>query len=59
MQKVQQVFQGFDVFIVKVENVVCKLEVMINLKQSIVKKIDVVQNWFVDLNGGLEGEEQI
>lgn len=59
MQKVQQVFQGLDVFIVKVENVVCKLEVMINLKQSIVKKIDVVQNWFVDLNGGLEGEEQI
>lgn len=59
MQKAQQVSQGLDLLTAKVENAARKLEAMTNSKQAIAKKIDAVQNWLADPNGGSEGEEHI
>ncbi|XP_026079727.1 vinculin a isoform X3 [Carassius auratus] len=59
MQKAQQVGQGLDILVGKVENAARKLEALTNAKQAIAKRIDTAQSWLADPNGGPEGEENI
>ncbi|XP_052469017.1 vinculin isoform X3 [Carassius gibelio] len=59
MQKAQQVGQGLDILMGKVENAARKLEALTNAKQAIAKRIDTAQSWLADPNGGPEGEENI
>ncbi|XP_016304135.1 vinculin-like [Sinocyclocheilus anshuiensis] len=59
MQKAQQVSQGLDVLIGKVENAARKLEAMTGSKQAIAKRIDTAQSWLAHPHGGPEGEENI
>ncbi|XP_051504607.1 vinculin isoform X3 [Myxocyprinus asiaticus] len=59
MQKAQQVAQGLDILVGKVENAARKLEALTNAKQAIAKRIDTAQSWLADPNGGPEGEENI
>ncbi|XP_021336251.1 vinculin a isoform X2 [Danio rerio] len=59
MQKAQQVAQGLDILVGKVENAARKLEALTNAKQAIAKRIDNAQSWLADPNGGPEGEENI
>uniref|UniRef100_A0A8C1K024 Vinculin n=1 Tax=Cyprinus carpio TaxID=7962 RepID=A0A8C1K024_CYPCA len=59
MQKAQQVGQGLDILVGKVENAARKLEALTNAKQAITKRIDTAQSWLADPYGGPEGEENI
>uniref|UniRef100_A0A8B9JGK2 Vinculin n=1 Tax=Astyanax mexicanus TaxID=7994 RepID=A0A8B9JGK2_ASTMX len=59
MQKAQQVAQGLDILVGKVENAARKLEILTNAKQAIAKRIDAAQSWLADPHGGPEGEENI
>ncbi|XP_059373496.1 vinculin-like isoform X1 [Carassius carassius] len=59
MQKAQQVGQGLDILMGKVENAARKLEALTNAKQTITKRMDTAQSWLADPNGGPEGEENI
>ncbi|XP_052007635.1 vinculin isoform X1 [Xyrauchen texanus] len=59
MQKAQQVAQGLDILVGKVENAARKLEALTSAKQAITKRIDTAQSWLADPNGGPEGEENI
>ncbi|XP_026873396.2 vinculin a isoform X4 [Electrophorus electricus] len=59
MQKAQQVAQGLDILVGKVENAARKLEILSNAKQAIAKRIDAAQSWLADPHGGPEGEENI
>ncbi|XP_066534280.1 vinculin a [Hoplias malabaricus] len=59
MQKSQQVAQGLDILVGKVENAARKLEILTNAKQAIAKRIDAAQSWLADPHGGPEGEENI
>uniref|UniRef100_A0AAY4B0N9 Vinculin n=1 Tax=Denticeps clupeoides TaxID=299321 RepID=A0AAY4B0N9_9TELE len=59
MQKSQQVMQGLDMLLGKVENAARKLEALTNAKQAIGKRIDAAHSWLADPNGGPEGEENI
>ncbi|XP_051772377.1 vinculin a isoform X3 [Ctenopharyngodon idella] len=59
MQKAQQVGQGLDILVGKVENAARKLEALTNAKQAIAKRIDTAQSWLADPHGGPEGEENI
>ncbi|XP_051946430.1 vinculin-like isoform X2 [Xyrauchen texanus] len=59
MRKAQQVAQGLDIMMGKVENAARKLEALTNAKQAIAKRIDTAQSWLADPNGGPEGEENI
>ncbi|XP_017319229.1 vinculin a isoform X4 [Ictalurus punctatus] len=59
MQKAQQVAQGLDILVGKVENAARKLEALSNAKQAIAKRIDAAQSWLADPHGGPEGEENI
>ncbi|XP_072534276.1 vinculin a isoform X1 [Salminus brasiliensis] len=59
MQKAQQVAQGLDILVGKVENAARKLEILTNSKQAIAKRIDAAQSWLADPHGGPEGEENI
>ncbi|XP_047668821.1 vinculin a isoform X3 [Tachysurus fulvidraco] len=59
MQKAQQVAQGLDILVGRVENAARKLEALSNAKQAIAKRIDAAQSWLADPNGGPEGEENI
>ncbi|TRY99566.1 hypothetical protein DNTS_032879 [Danionella cerebrum] len=59
MQKAQQVGQGLDILVGKVESAARKLEALTNAKQAIAKRIDTAQSWLADPNGGPEGEENI
>lgn len=43
MQKAQQVAQGLDILVGKVENAARKLEALSNAKQAIAKRIDAAQ----------------
>ncbi len=43
MQKAQQVGQGLDILVGKVENAARKLEALTNAKQAIAKRIDTAQ----------------
>ncbi|KAM9476839.1 vinculin a isoform 2-T2 [Clarias gariepinus] len=59
MQKAQQVVQGLDILVGKVENAARKLEALSNAKLAIAKRIDAAQSWLADPHGGPEGEENI
>ncbi|XP_026790457.3 vinculin a isoform X1 [Pangasianodon hypophthalmus] len=59
MQKAQQVGQGLDILVGKVQNAARKLEALSNAKQAIAKRIDAAQSWLADPHGGPEGEENI
>ncbi|XP_030627461.1 vinculin a isoform X2 [Chanos chanos] len=59
MQKAQQVAQGLDILVGKVENAARKLEALTNARLAIAKRIDAAQSWLADPNGGPEGEENI
>ncbi|XP_058242066.1 vinculin a isoform X3 [Hemibagrus wyckioides] len=59
MQKAQQVAQGLDILVGRVENAARKLEALSNAKQAIAKRIDAAQSWLADPHGGPEGEENI
>ncbi|XP_046728653.1 vinculin a isoform X2 [Silurus meridionalis] len=59
MQKAQQVGQGLDILVGKVENAARKLEALSNAKLAIAKRIDAAQSWLADPHGGPEGEENI
>ena len=43
MQKAQQVAQGLEILVGKVENAARKLEILTNAKQAIAKRIDAAQ----------------